>query len=145
VVVVDALVVPVAQGDGFVQVGAAAFGVLGAVVEFAAGVGAIAAGGGAGVVVQSGGDALGLGEGAGFAAEVEGDGVAVEDGGDDPGAAGEPSGFAGGEHLPGVEVGGLQRSGEGVEVDLDQHGGGGLGVEVVGGQVFEEALVMGQF
>ena len=40
--------------------------------------------------------------------------------------------------LVGVEVGCLQRAGEDGVVDGDHDGGGGLGVQVVGGQVFEE-------
>ena len=55
-----------------------------------------------------------------------------------PGAAGEASGFAGGDGLAGVEVGRLERPVEPVVVDGDHHGGGGLGVQVVGGQVLEE-------
>ena len=72
------------------------------------------------------------------AAEVEGDGLAAEDGGEDAGVAGEPAGFAGREGLVGVEVGCLQGAGEDGVVDGDHDGGGGLGVQVVGGQVLEE-------
>ncbi len=41
-----------------------------------------------------------------LAAEVEDAGLAVEDGGDDPGLAGEPAGGAGGEAAAGVDAGG---------------------------------------
>ena len=71
-------------------------------------------------------------------AEVEGDGSAAEDGGQDAGGAGEAAGFAGREGLVGVEVGGLEGAGEDGVVDGDDHGGGGLVVQVVGGQVLEE-------
>ena len=72
--VVDPLVVLVAQRDRVGQVGAAAVGPGSSVVELAPGVGAFAAGGGAGVVFESFGEALGLGEESALAAEVEGDG-----------------------------------------------------------------------
>ena len=65
------------------------------VVELAPGVGAFAAGGGAGGVFEPFRQALGLGEEPGCVAEVEGDGLAAEDGGEDRGVAGEPAGFAG--------------------------------------------------
>ena len=137
-VVVDALVVPVAQGDGVVEVGASAVGPGLSVVELAPGEGALAAVGGAGLVSEADGDPLGFGEEPGLAAEVEGDRAAVEDGGEDPGAAGEASGFAGGDGLAGVEAGGLEGPGEDGVVDGDHDGGGGPGVQVLGGQVLEE-------
>ena len=73
-----------------------------------------------------------------LAAEIEGHRFGAEDGGQDAGGAGEPAGFAGGERLVGVEVGCLHRTGQDGVVDGDDHGGGGLGVQVVGGQVLEE-------
>ncbi len=51
--------------------------------------------GGAAAVPQREGDPLGLGVETASAAEVEDLGVAAEDGGDDPGPAGEPAGLAG--------------------------------------------------
>ena len=62
----------------------------------------------------------------------------AEHGGQDRGVAGEASGFAGGEGLVGVEVCCLEGAGQDGVVDGDDHGGGGLGVQVVGGEVFEE-------
>ena len=137
-VVVDALVVPVAQGDCLVEVGASAVGPGLAMMELGPCVGTGAAVGGAGVVLESGGDALGLGEQPGLAAEVEGDGGAAEDRGDEPGAAGEAAGFAGGDGVSGVESGGLEGAGKGVVVEGDHDGGRGPVVQVVGGQVLEE-------
>ena len=64
-------------------------------VELAPGVGAFAAGGGAGLVSEPGGEALGFGEQPVLAAEVEGDRPGGEHGGKDAGAAGESAGFAG--------------------------------------------------
>jgi hypothetical protein len=55
--VVDPLMVLVAEGYGVGEVGLAAVGPGLSVVELAPGVGAFAPGGGAGVVVESGGDA----------------------------------------------------------------------------------------
>ena len=107
-------------------------------VELAPGVGAFAAGGGAGGVFEAFGHSLGLGEQPALAAEVEGDGLGAEDGGEDAGGAGEAAGFAGGERLVGVEVGCLHRTGQDGVVDGDDHGGRGLGVQVVGGEVLEE-------
>ena len=73
-----------------------------------------------------------------MSAEVESHGLGAEDGGEDAGGAGEASGFACGECLVGVEVGCFHRAGEDGVVDGDHHGGGGLGVQVVGGEVLEE-------
>ena len=49
-----------------------------------------------------------------LAAEVEDLGLAAEDGGDDPGLAGQPAGLAGGDGLAGVELGGLEAADQGV-------------------------------
>ena len=98
-VVVDALVVPVAKRDCIVEVGATAVGPGLTVVEIAPGVGTIASRGRgrAGVVLQSGGDALGLAEESRLSAEVERGRGAAEDGGDEAGTAGQAAGFAGGD------------------------------------------------
>ena len=93
--VVDPVVVLGAEWDGVGEVGAAALGPGLSVVELAPGVGAFAAGGGAGGVFEAFGYPLGLGEEAVLSAEVEGDGLGAEDGGQDAGGAGEASGFAG--------------------------------------------------
>ena len=55
----------------------------------------VAALGGAAAVAVGQGDALGFGVEAALPAEVEDLRGAVEDGGDDPGPAGEPAGLAG--------------------------------------------------
>jgi hypothetical protein len=91
------------------------------VVDLGPGEGAFAALGGAGVVGQGEGAALGGGVQASFAAEVEGFGAAAQDGGDDAGAAGEAAGFAGGDPGAGVELLGpgqvLGAVGQGVVLD----------------------------
>ena len=55
----------------------------------------VAAVGGAAAVALGEGDPLGFGVEAALPAEVEDLGVAAEDGGDDPGPAGEPAGLTG--------------------------------------------------
>ena len=79
------------------------------------------------------GDALGFVVEATCSAEVEDLGLAAEDGGDDPGFAGQPAGGAGGDGFAGVEVGGFEAAHQGLDRDQD-HGGG---VEAAG---FGEAL-----
>ncbi len=136
--VVDPVVVLGAERDRVGEVGAAALGPGLSVVQFAPGVGAFAAGGGAGGVFESFGHSLGLGEQPALPAEVEGDGLGAEDGGEDAGVAGEAAGFSGGEGLVGVEVGCLQSAGQDGVVDGDDNRGSTLGVQVVGGEVLEE-------
>ena len=95
--VVDPVVVLGAERYRVGEVGAAASGPGLSVVELAPGVGAFAAGGGAGGVFEAFGHSLGFGEESALAAEVESHGLGAEDGGEDAGVAGEASGFAGGE------------------------------------------------
>ncbi len=71
-VVVDSLVVVVAQRDRVGEVGPSALGPGFVVVELAPGVGALASVGGAGVVSESCGEALGFGEQPGLAARGRG-------------------------------------------------------------------------
>ena len=54
-----------------------------------------------------------------------------------PGAAGEPAGLGGGDPVAGVEAGGGDPVAELVVVEGDDHGGGDLAVQPVGGQVLE--------
>ncbi len=108
------------------------------VVQLAPGVGAFASGGGARGVFESFRQALRLREQSGCVAEVEGDGPGAEDGGEDAGGAGQPSGFSGGEGVVGVEPGCLQGAGQDGVVDGDDHGRRALGVQMIGGQVLEE-------
>src|SRR3954454_24613788 len=122
VVVVDPLVVPVAQGDGVAEVGAAALGPGLSVVQLAPGVGAVAAVGGAGVVVQARGHSLGFGEQARLAAQVESDRVLAQHGGDEPDVAGQAAGLSGGDGLAGVEAGDLERFVQRGVVDGDHDG-----------------------
>ena len=102
--------------------------------------GRCAAGDGAGVVEQGQGAALGAGVQAAGAAEVQGHRVAVEDGGDEPGVAGQPAGLAGGDRDPGVEPGGAEPGEQGVEVDRDQHLAAVAAVAgpAAGGQVLDQ-------
>ena len=58
-------------------------------------------------------------------------------GGQDPGAAGEASGLGGGDPVAGVEAGRGQLVAELVVVEGEDHGGGDLAVQAVGGQVLE--------
>jgi hypothetical protein len=85
-------------------------------------------------------DALGfVGEAVG-AAEVEDLGLAAEDGGDDPGFAGQAAGGAGADRLAGVEVGGFQLTHEGLQGHEDHDGGveaAGLG-ELLGGVALDQ-------
>ena len=89
-----AVVVPVAEADGVVEVGGAAvlpsFDVVG--VEPG---GVVAPFGRAASVADLEGEALGFAEESALAAEVEGLGGTAEDGGDDPGLAGQPAGHRG--------------------------------------------------
>ena len=89
-------------------------------VDLAPGEGALAAGHGAGVVNQGQGATLAAAVQAARATEVQGHRVAVEDGGDQPGVAGQAAGFAGGDCDPGVEPGGTEAGGECFEVERDQ-------------------------
>jgi hypothetical protein len=94
--VVGEAVVVAAEEDPVLQVGLPAFGPgLGEVVGLGPGGWSVAAFGAAAAVAEGEGEALGSGEESGFSAEVEDRGGAAEDGGDDPGAAGEPAGLAG--------------------------------------------------
>ena len=107
-------------------------------VQLAPGVGAFAAVGRAGVVDQAHGDALGFVEEPLEPAEVEDSRLAAEHGGDDAGVAGQPAGLAGADRLAGVEAGRLEPVAQLLLVDGHHDGGGGLGVQVVGGQVLQE-------
>ena len=101
--VVDDAVVAMAQETGVVEVGRAA-GRPGGVVVGVAGSGwQVAALGGAAVVAQGEGEALGGGVEAAGAAEVEDLGGAAEDGGDDAGLAGQAAGLAGADAGAGVQ------------------------------------------
>jgi hypothetical protein len=104
-----------AEESSVVEVGVAAVVPGGVVVGVTPGGGSVAAVGGAAALLDGQGDALVFGVQPAFAAHVEDDGAAVdeaaEDGGDDPGLAGEPSGLARGEVFAGVEAGGA-RTGE---------------------------------
>src|SRR5690606_2902569 len=86
----------------------------GLVVGVAHAGGPVAAFGGAALLLDREGDALGLGVEAPFPAEVEDFGVAAEDGGDDPGLAGQSAGQAGGDAGAGVELGGLEPADQGL-------------------------------
>ena len=94
--------------------------------------------GGAAVVAESHREALGLGVQSASAAEVEGLGPAAQDGGDDPGGAGEAAGLGGGEVAAGVQgadPGGLEVGEELFEGHGDHDGGAaatGLGQGLAG-------------
>ncbi len=127
-----------AEGDGVAEVGGAALGPGIAVVEFGPGVGPVAAVGGTGGVAGGEGEGLGVGEEPGGVAEVEEVGFPAEDGGEESGLAGHPPGGGGGDHLAGVDAGGLQLGDQLVVVEGDDDGGGGFVVQPVGGQVVED-------
>src|SRR4029078_5738802 len=103
--VVGSGVVPGADHDG-VAVGVAAVGPAGGVVEVAAAGRFVAVFGLAAADLDAFGDALVFVVEPGGAAEVEDLGGAAEDGGDDPGLAGEPAGPPGGGRLRRVRGGG---------------------------------------
>ena len=86
----------------------------------------VAALGGAAVVPQCQGDALGFGVEAASAAEVEDLGAGAEDGGDDPGGAREAAGLGGGDLPAGVQVThpGRMQVGEQLVVGHGDHDGG---------------------
>ena len=75
----------------------------------------VAALGGAAAVAVGEGDPLGFGVEAARAAEVEDLGRAAEDGGDDPGPAGQPARLAGGDAAAGVQRRRRQAAQEGLE------------------------------
>ena len=83
-------------------------------------------------------DALGFGEQPALPAEVEGDGLRSEDRGEDARGAGQAPGLSSREAVVGIEVGCLHRTREDGVVDGDDHGGCGLRVQVVCGEVLEE-------
>ena len=86
---------------------------------------------------QAHGDALGLVEESLEPPEVKHPRLATEDGGDDAGVADQAAGLAGADALTGVEAGRLEAVAQLFLVDGHDDGGGGLGVQVIGGQVLE--------
>src|SRR4051794_7655974 len=104
-VVVGQRVVAGAERDGVGGVGLPAAGPGCGVVDVAHGWWPVAAFGGAATVLECRGDALGFGVEPGLAAQVEHGGGATEDGGDDPGLAGQPAGLPGRDRLAGVQGG----------------------------------------
>lgn len=137
--VVDALVMEVAEREGVGEIGAAAVSPGLSVVEFAPGVGTLAAVGGTGLERDSEGDPLRFAEQPPAVPEVEGPGVAAQHSGDQPGPTRQPPGLAGGDDLAAVQAGGLEPAAEVVTlVEGDHDGRGRAGVQVVGGEVFDD-------
>ena len=107
-------------------------------VELAPGVRDVAALSGAAGVAGGACDALGLAEEPLAAAEVERKTPTVEDGGHEPGLAGEQAGLGGGDQVAGVESGRPHLAAEDVEVEGDDDRRGDPAVEVVGREALEQ-------
>jgi hypothetical protein len=109
-------------------------------LDFPPGGGGVAALGAALMVADRHGFALGGGEEPPGPAQVEWLGLRVQYRGQDAGAAGQPSGFAGGDRGAGGQAGGGEVGGELGLVDGDHDGGGGPAVlgQPAGGDALEQ-------